>query len=165
MFKIIAAVGKNWEIGEKGELIFHLKEDMRFFKETTMGHAVVMGRKTWESLPKKLPGRTNIVVASQPVEGADETVSDLAEFVARHRASEEVFFVIGGEKLYRAMLPEAETIYLTEIDADAPQADRFFPKFDVGMYDKKVLRGGKEGEIGYQIVEYRRKDGKAKKMV
>ena len=62
MFSIIAAVGKNRELGKKGDLIFHIKEDMKFFKETTSGHTVVMGTKTWQSLPKKLPNRKNIVL-------------------------------------------------------------------------------------------------------
>ena len=69
MISIIAAIGKNNELGRGGDLVFHIPEDMRYFKDTTTGHKVVMGRKTWESLPHKLPGRENIVVSSRDVTG------------------------------------------------------------------------------------------------
>ena len=79
MISLIAAVGKNWELGKNGDLIFHIKEDMKYFKDTTMGHKVVMGRKTWDSLPGKLFGRENIVVSHGEVTGADEIVNELTE--------------------------------------------------------------------------------------
>ena len=91
MFSLIACIGKNRELGKKNQLIFHIKEDMRFFRDTTRGHTVVMGRKTWESLPGKLPGRKNIVVSSREVPGADETISDISDFVAKILHYEEIW--------------------------------------------------------------------------
>ena len=88
MFSLIACIGKNRELGKNGELVFRIKEDMQFFKEVTMGHKVLMGRKTWDSLPEKLSGRTNIVVSRNPVEGADETVTSLTKFVAENEDTE-----------------------------------------------------------------------------
>ena len=89
MFSIIAAIGKNRELGLNGQLIFHIKEDMKFFRETTSGHKIVMGRKTWESLPGKLPNRENIVISRHPVDDADTTITDLTEFIAQNKDTDE----------------------------------------------------------------------------
>ena len=81
MISLFAAIGKNRELGKDGELIFRLPEDMKYFKKTTMGHPVLMGRKTWESLPRKLPGRKNIVVSRHEVEGADEVIHNFGDYL------------------------------------------------------------------------------------
>ena len=99
MFSIIAAIGKNRELGKGGDLVFHIREDMKFFKSTTVGHTVVMGRRTWESLPKKLPGRKNVVVTRSEIDGADETVADLPKYIQENKNTEEEIFVIGGAML------------------------------------------------------------------
>ena len=156
MFSIIAAVGKNRELGKKGELIFHLKEDMRFFKETTMGHKVVMGRRTWESLPFKLPGRTNIVVTSQDFGGPDETIHDVSDFINRNKDTEEEIFVIGGGKIYAEFLPYASKIYLTEVLAEDSEADTFFPEFDENNFNRKIIKEGKENDLAFAISLYQR---------
>lgn len=158
MFSIIAAVGKNREIGRKGELVFHLHEDMKYFKEMTMGQAVLMGRKTWDSLGrKKLPGRMNLVVSHQPMPQADATVMDLPELVAYHMMDEfEEIFIIGGASLYRQMMPVVDTLYLTEIDAEAPGADSFFPEFDKSQFLKTVIKKGSENGIDYVFARYDR---------
>ena len=157
MFSIIAAVGKNRELGKKGDLIFHLKEDMKFFKETTMGHKVVMGRKTWESLPFKLPGRTNIVVTSSgELEGSDEVVRDISSFIDENKDTDEEIFVIGGGKIYAEFLPFASRIYLTEVLAEDSEADTFFPEFDKTKFDRKVIKEGKENDLAFAISLYQR---------
>lgn len=157
MFSIIAAVGKNRELGKKGDLIFHLKEDMKFFKETTMGHRVVMGRKTWESLPFKLPGRTNIVVTSSgELEGPDEVVCDISSFIDENKDTDEEIFVIGGGKIYAEFLPFASRIYLTEVLAEDSEADTFFPEFDKTKFDRKVIKEGKENDLAFAISLYQR---------
>jgi dihydrofolate reductase len=133
---LIAAIGKNGELGKDGKLLWHLPDDMRRFKELTMGHPVIMGRKTWESLPEKfrpLPGRTNIVVTRQAVyEATGATVADSFEAAraatARAPGSDEIF-VIGGGELYTAALPFANRLYLTLVDDDA-DADTFFPPYE-----------------------------------
>ena len=157
MFSLIACVGKNRELGKKGDLIFHIKEDMKFFRETTSGHKVVMGRKTWESLPHKLPNRTNIVISSQDVEGPDEVIHDVLKFITENKDTEEEIFVIGGGKIYEEFLPDAKKIYLTEVEAEDLAADTFFPEFDKLKYDKRVIKKGKENDLAFTISEYTKK--------
>lgn len=156
MISLIAAIGKNNELGLGNQLIFHLKDDMRFFRETTSGHPVVMGRKTWESLPGKLPNRENIVISHRNIPDADRSASDLSIFLQEIVDSPEEYFIIGGGTLYKASLPYADHLYLTEIDAHA-SADTFFPKFDKSKYTKTILKKGNENDLTYQIVKYTKK--------
>ncbi len=151
MFSIIAAVGKNREIGKKGGLIWHLPGDMKFFKEKTMGRTVLMGRKTYESIPggKGLPGRKNIVL-SRKNGNADEIIRGLATDTAE-------IFVIGGGSIYEKMLPFCQRIYLTEVEAEDVQADTFFPEFDKSKYTKVELGKGEDNGIKYTFVQYDRK--------
>ena len=157
MYIIIAALDQNHAIGHKGQLLFHLKDDMRFFKETTSGHPVIMGRKTWKSLPGKLPNRTNLVVSHAPVDGADQTITDLPEFISKHLSDPEDYYIIGGANLYQTFLPEAEILLLTEIEAVAPVADTYFPSFDPNNYTREVLEEGAENGVKFSIVKYTRK--------
>ena len=157
MLSLIAMVGKNLELGRQGELLFAIPEDMEFFKRMTMGHKVLMGRKTWESLPGKLKGRTNIVASRNLVEGADESISNLGEFIEKNKNTEEEIFVIGGGMVYAEALPEARRIYLTEVEAEEPEADAWFPEFDRQKYDKEVVKKGKSDDLVYAIVRYTRK--------
>ncbi|MEQ9328360.1 MAG: dihydrofolate reductase [Rhodospirillales bacterium] len=131
---MIVAMGSNRAIGRDGALPWRLPGDLRFFKQTTMGKPVVMGRKTWESLPNgALPGRTNIVVTRDRAYRADgaEVVNDaglalgLATAAALAAGADEVM-VIGGAEIYARLLDRADRIYVTEVDA-APEADAFFP--------------------------------------
>lgn len=136
---IIAAVGKNLELGKNNDLIWHFREDMKFFRETTTGHTVIMGRKTFESLPKALPNRQNIVITtdrSYAAEGA--LVVSSAEEALEQAQSDEVF-IIGGGRVYGEFLGRADRLYLTEIDDSCGDADTFFPEFDKTLYNKKVL--------------------------
>ena len=156
MLSIIAAIGKNRELGVGNDLVFHLKEDMKFFRETTSGHKVVMGRKTWESLPGKLKNRVNIVLSRSGVEGADECISDMDTFIATNKDTNEEIFVIGGGSIYAAFLPYAKNLYLTEIDSSA-NADIFFPEFDKSLYEKEIIKKGTENDLDYSIVKYTKK--------
>lgn len=156
MFSIIAAVGKNRELGKKGDLIFHLKDDMKFFRETTSGHKIVMGRKTWESLPGKLPNRTNIVISSRDFEGPDEIVHNLAEFIAKNKDTDEEIFVIGGGKIYAEFLPYASKIYLTEVDSEDSEADTYFPEFDKTSFKREIIKKGSEDDLTFAICLYQR---------
>ena len=157
MFSLIAAVGKNGELGKQGQLCFHLPEDLKWFKQTTLGHPVVMGRKTWASLPGKLPGRRNLVVTTHPDRldpQPDATITDLAAFLRNHAASAEEFFIIGGGQLYAAALPHCQKLYLTEVQAADPAADTFFPHFDPTHYTKSTLREGSDHGVSYAQVLY-----------
>ena len=155
-FSIIAAIGKNYELGKDGKLIFQIKEDMKFFKDTTLSHPVLMGRKTWDSIGKKLPGRKNIVVSHHQIPDADLVVSDLKTFIAKNQNSPEEIFVIGGGMLYEKMLPFANIIYLTEVDASAP-ADTFFPHFDQSQYTKEIIKKGSENDLNFTFTKYIKK--------
>ena len=170
MFSLIAAIGKNRELGHSGQLLFHLKEDMRFFKETTLGHKIVMGRKTWDSLPerplgsapgaplsRKLPGRTNLVISHHAIPDADLTISDLPQFIADHATSDEEIFIIGGGMVYAHFLPYAQHLYLTEVNAPAPDADTFFPDFHPTDYTREIIKKGSQDDLAYIIVKYTKK--------
>lgn len=138
---MIAAVGKNLELGKNNDLIWHFKEDMKFFKETTMGHPVIMGRKTFESLPKALPGRKNIVISTNPEYKADgaEVVASVEEAIKLAEAENTEAFVIGGGRIYTEFLPYADNLYLTEINAECPNADTYFPEFNKSDYIKEIV--------------------------
>lgn len=153
MFSIIAAIGKNHELGKNNQLVFHIKEDMQFFRDTTRGHTVIMGRKTWDSLPGKLPGRKNIVISRGDVDGADEVVHDLPQFIAKNENTDEEIFVIGGAFVYNEFLKYAKNLYLTEIDAEA-DADTFFPQFDKTQYSREIIKKGKDDDLTYSFVKY-----------
>lgn len=160
-FSIIAAVGKNLELGVRGGLIFHIPEDMKFFRETTTGHPVVMGRKTFLSIGRALPERTNIVVTrggSDLPEGI-EIVNDVEKFIEEFRDSDEEIFVIGGGEIYRKFLPFANKLYLTEVEAEA-EADTFFPEFSRENYTQEILSSGEYEGLKYRFVKYTRQEGK-----
>ena len=125
---MIAAVGKNLELGKDNNLIWHFKDDMAFFKETTTGSSIIMGRKTFESLPKVLPRRKNIIITKKEdykAEGAT-VVHSISE--ALNEVESDTAFIIGGGDIYRQFLPKAEKLYLTEIEAECPDADAYFPE-------------------------------------
>lgn len=163
-FSIIAAIGKNRELGRDNQLIWRLPEDMRYFKEVTMGHPIMMGHRTFDSLPGVLPGRKHYVVTRhEALEGAPEEVelvNNLQNFVAAHKSAPEEIFVIGGGMLYWEMLKHCDKLYLTEVDAETPDADTFFPEFDKKGYTCEVIRSGREGDIRYDFVVYTKKDQK-----
>lgn len=141
---LIAAIGeKTRAIGRGGRLLWRIPEDMQRFKKTTTGHPVIMGRKTWESIPEKfrpLPGRTNIVVTRQKdhvARGAAVVSSlDAALAAAASAAGSEEILIVGGGELYREALPFADRLYLTLVDDDA-EGDTFFPLYEIEF--EKIL--------------------------
>lgn len=160
MIILIAAVARNGVIGKDNALPWHLPEDMRHFKALTTGHAVLMGRKTWESLPPKfrpLPNRRNIVLtrdASYVAPGA--IVVHSLDAAVKVGAGETALFVIGGAELYRHMLPLADRLELTEIDADF-EGDAHFPACDRSQWrETRRERGGNDAGVGYAFVTYDR---------
>jgi dihydrofolate reductase len=127
---IIVARSRNGVIGKQNRIPWRLPEELAHFKRTTMGHPIVMGRKTWESLGRALPGRRNVVVSRNPQHAADgaEVVDSLASALARCADAAEVF-VIGGAALYAEALPLADRLIVTEIDAEF-DGDVYFPPLD-----------------------------------
>ena len=133
---IIAIVGRDGAIGIGGDQPWHISEDFRHFKAVTLGKPVIMGRKTFEALPRgPLPGRRNIVITRNPEwrhEGVD-TASSLEAAIALCADVDEAF-VIGGGAIYAAALPLASRLELTLVDADTPAADTFFPPIDLTQW-------------------------------
>jgi dihydrofolate reductase len=139
MISAIVAVDKDWGIGYQGQLLEHLPPDMKYFKELTMGNIVIMGRKTWDSLPSKpLPSRTNVVVSSKycfeasvgrgraPLvySNMDYLIPDLLEPHIKD------IFIIGGGSIYEQLLPYCDTVFLTHIGKDHKNVDTYFPRID-----------------------------------
>jgi dihydrofolate reductase len=131
---LIVAWARNRVIGQRGALPWHLPEDLRRFKRTTMGHPIVMGRKTWDSIGRALPGRRSIVVTRNPGWNADgcETAASLDQALAMCEGATEVF-VIGGAQLFEQALPLAQRLLVTEISADF-EGDTHFPPIDLAAW-------------------------------
>lgn len=159
---LIASVARDGAIGRGNQLLWHEKEDQRHFRATTQGHPVVMGRKTWESLPAKfrpLPGRRNVVVSRNPAYAAPgaEVVPSLSAALVLLAGTPQVF-LIGGEQLFAEALPRADELVLTEIDAHFDGADVFFPDWERAAFDEVQRRGGVTTDgVAYSIVTYRRR--------
>ncbi|MCM1115142.1 MAG: dihydrofolate reductase [Clostridium sp.] len=154
---IIAAVGKNLELGKGNDLIWHFKDDMKFFKETTMGNTVIMGRKTFESLPKALPGRQNIVITNNKAYSAEGAVVVNSIDEALEKAEKDNVFIIGGGKIYSEFLRLADKLYLTEIDAECKDADTYFPSFNKADYVKKTIADYNVNGTAFSHICYERK--------
>lgn len=129
MMTIIAAVAADGGIGRKGQLLWHISDDLKHFKELTMGKPVVMGRNTWESLPKRpLPGRLNVVITSNPeYEAPGAEIARSLEEACRIAGKGDDYFIIGGGKIYKESIEMADCLELTEIEAETEDADTFFP--------------------------------------
>ena len=159
MISLIAAVAQNRALGKDGQLLWHLPEDMRYFRETTRGKPVIMGRKTWESLPdvfRPLPGRRNIVISRNPAYDAPGATlaASLADAIARAGGGE--IFVIGGETLYRQALPLAQRLYLTEVARDF-DADAFFPEFSASDWTEISRSAAKNcADLDFTFAVYQR---------
>lgn len=154
---MIAAAGKNMELGRNNALIWRLPDDLKFFKKTTLGKCIIMGRKTFESLPKALPGRKNIVISSNKNYEAPGAVTVPSPEEALIEAEGDEVFIIGGESVYKAFLPSADNIYLTEVDASCSDADAFFPDFDKGKYTSVQLGENENNGIKFAHILYERK--------
>lgn len=156
MISIVAAVGKNNELGRGNDLIWHIKEDLKNFKDLTMGKYIVMGKNTYESLPRHLEGRKYVVLSSS-LDNIDNGIlfkdfDKLLEFV--NNLDEEVM-IIGGARVYRLFLPYATKLYLTEIDSEE-KADVYFPKFNKDNYTRNVVSSNEVNGLKYSFVIYER---------
>lgn len=156
---MIAAIGKNNELGKGNELIWKIKEDLQFFKEKTLNKDIVMGYNTFKSLPGLLPKRKHIILTRKNIE-IDNTLvihtkEELLDYIIN---KEEEIFIIGGEALYTQMLDYASKMYLTEIDDYCKDADKFYPKFNKEEWDRTILSSHKtDDNISYKHLVYRRK--------
>ena len=154
---MIAALSRNRVIGRNNTLPWHLPEDLQYFKRVTMGKPLLMGRKTYESIGRALPGRTNIVLTRQPAFQAAGiiTVADPGQALAlAQREQAEELMVIGGEGVYRAMLPLSQRLYLTEVHAEL-EGDAYFPDYDAGDWieqSREYFTAAAPGAYDYSLV-------------
>lgn len=155
---IIAALGKHNEIGKDGKLIWKLPKDLKFFKEKTMGKYVIMGRKTFESLPNDLPGRKMIVISKNNVDDYWDVICfhSLSEAL-KSLKSEDVVYIIGGQSIFEQALPIADNMYLTHIDEEDFYADTYFPSFDKKDWTIQKLDSGVDNGYEYKRNRYIRK--------
>lgn len=164
---LIAARARNGVIGLDGYLPWRLADDLAFFKSATLGHPILMGRKTWESLPTRpLPGREHIILTrnwAYQAEGARVFTAlspalEAGKALARSAGKQE-FFVIGGESLYAATLPRADLVYLTEVHTEI-EGDAHFPEFNPAEFDvvmEKPFDKTRANEFAFTIRIYKRK--------
>jgi len=150
---ILAAIARNGVIGVDGGLPWHIPGDLPRFKERTMGHALVMGRRTYESIGRPLPGRTTIVVTRQPDWKADGvvTAASVSEALARAAELYDEVFVVGGAQVYAEALPVTDRLELTLVDAE-PEGDTLFPEVDWSRWQEV----GREPGVGCEYVAYGR---------
>ncbi len=148
---LVVAMAENRAIGYQNRLPWHIPEDLQRFKQLTMGHTIIMGRKTFESLPNgPLPHRTNVIITRSPraISGC-EVYGSLDEALWAHQGEEEVF-VIGGASIYAQALPKAIRLYLTLVDDTPTRADSFFPEIDLSRWTPIK----KEKHQGFSFIEY-----------
>lgn len=158
---LIVAIGRNNEIGVRGQLPWHISEDLKYFKEQTKGFPVIMGRTTYFSLPvRPLPGRKNIVLnlGGEPIPEACCVYS----FEEAYEAAKpcEKCFVIGGASVYRAAVKDMDRLYITHVHADVPEADVFFPEIDPEVWkveSRSAMHRDAETGFDFEFVVYTRK--------
>lgn len=159
---VIVAVGRRGEIGVGGDMVWHIGPDLRRFKALTMGHPVIMGRRTWESLPAgALPGRRNIVLSRDESFSANgaERASSLEEALDMCDGGE-VPFIIGGGKVYREALPMATELWLTCVEGEAAEADTYFPALDPEEWEvvgESDMQPGNDKYPPYRFVDMQRR--------
>lgn len=154
---MIVARSRNHVIGRDNQMPWKISADLQFFKRVTMGHPVIMGRKTWESIGRPLPGRRNIVVSrnkdlqltgAEVVHSLDEALNSLGEFSR--------VFVIGGEQLFKQAFDKADQLYITEIDLDIEGGDTFFQVPNPSNWKEVERTPGSEGDITFHFVTLER---------
>ncbi|MCL5666891.1 MAG: dihydrofolate reductase [Patescibacteria group bacterium] len=158
---IIAAIAKNRAIGKDNKLLWHIPEDLKRFKALTSGHAIIMGSRTFESLGKPLPNRTNIVIAKGQdyqaprctvAHSIDEALAVGEDIIRPLPADRQEIFIIGGGSIYAQFLPMADKLYLTMVEKEF-EADTFFPPYE-DLFTKAVLAGqGEYNGLKYKFLE------------
>ncbi|HIX45725.1 MAG TPA: dihydrofolate reductase [Candidatus Barnesiella excrementipullorum] len=159
---LIAAIAADGGIGKGQQLLCHLPNDLKHFKTLTMGHTIVMGRNTYESLPKgALPGRTNVVVTHNPAARWENvrTETDIESALSADGKEEEIF-IIGGATLYEQTIARADKLYITHIYHTFPEADRFFPAIDTRVWQetaREEMTADERHPYNYAFVTYERR--------
>lgn len=151
---MIVAVGDNGAIGKDGKVPWRIPEDLKHFKNVTMGHAIIMGRKTWDEVGRPLPGRRNLVVSRQPglvLDGA-EVFDSVAAAVEAARTTDAEPHIIGGSAIYEIAMPFTTRLYLTEVHRNV-EADTFFPPLDRSQWREVERRPGETEGVEFVKLE------------
>jgi dihydrofolate reductase len=160
MISIIVAIARNYAIGKNNDLLWHIPEDLKRFKQITSGHKIIMGKRTYESLPyRPLKNRTNIVISDIPGDYYEGCVMAYSiEEALEHCTKDEECFIIGGGMVYRQFLPLADKLYITRIDKSF-DADIFFPEIDPDTWEETGREAGKSDglDFTYSFITYERK--------
>lgn len=160
----IAAIGRNRELGKHGDLIWRIPDDLKRVKALTTGHTIIMGRKTYESIGRALPNRTNIVVSSNPDFAAHDCIVvtsldaalEHAQKIEGEKEDGEIF-IFGGASIYEAAMPTTDRLYLTVIDATDPEADTFFPDYSAFSKVTEKEKRGPLGDLEFEWLTLERK--------
>ena len=157
----IAAVAKNRTIGNQSKLPWHIPEDLKYFKERTLGKKIIMGRKTYDSIGRPLPSRTNIILSRSQQERAAGvftfgSLSDALKYCRANSAEDEEVFIIGGAEIYALAMPQVQRLYLTLIDQDY-DGDAFFPVVDWSNDFKIVEKRDVQGSPSYSFIRAERR--------
>ncbi len=153
---LIVAIGKNNELGYNNQLLWQLPNDLKYFKARTLNKTIVMGRKTFESLPTVLANRNHVILTNNKnyqKEGL-KIFNNKEEVLNYLKGIKEESFIIGGSQIYREFFPYCQTIYITEIEKDYPQADCYFPNFDKSKYFKTIIKTEIDKGLKYSFVKY-----------
>lgn len=154
MVKLIVAIGPKGLIGKDNSMPWHIKDEFKHFKETTMGHDLFMGRKTFESLPGKLPGRKHIVLSRNNVEGADNVVHndhEVKELFGKYKNKSEVLFIAGGKSIYENYYNEADELIISEVETDA-SGDTYL-NLDLSGWKKELIKEHPQFKV-YRYTKY-----------
>ena len=163
MISAIVAVDNNWGIGFNGDLLEHIPEDLKYFKQLTSGNTIVMGRKTWDSLPRKpLPNRHNLVITKDP--SIYELTNEVSFYTLRQievlmlKNKNVNYFVIGGGQIYEKLLPLCDRVYVTKIFKDHDQVDTYFPNLDESDEWAPAMQSALQNykDLNYQFWQYDR---------
>lgn len=174
MLSLIVAVAEDGAIGMKNNLLWHISEDLKYFKATTLGNPVIMGRKTFESIGRPLPGRRNIIVSHQnfplpevskfkkdgtPSNTSVELANDFEQLARHAQNSNDEFFVIGGGSVYKEFFRFADRLFITKIYSHKEGADTFFPEIKTTEWDevkKSPVMHDVENNIDFQFITYQK---------
>ena len=169
MIAIVVAVAENNVIGKNNQLIWHLPADLRFFKNLTMGHPIIMGRKTYESIGKPLPGRTTVIITRQHGFEAPGciVVNSIDEAISEARTIDQEVYIIGGAEIYKQALAKTDNIYLTRVHHNF-DGDTFFPELDEAEWEMESEEKHEPDEknmYSYSFITLKRKIQNRKKQL
>ncbi len=151
---LITALTRDHAIGKGGGLPWHIPEDLVHFKRSTLGHAIIMGRRTYEEVGRPLPKRRNLVVTSRTIDGV-ETFASVKAAIRAARDTDPLPFIIGGSAIYEAALPLVTDLFLTWVDLTVPDADAFFPPFDRTPFEVVEQRPGEDPRLLFEHLKRR----------